>query len=180
MKTKVLATAMTAVLIMSASAFASNSSAKKEQKCTCTECKECPRCTAPAPDTKRANRPGLSMHFNPFEGIELSEQQQAAIKALPSPQAAVIEALKNNKKDKKDKKDFNSGEINRTAYTNYLNSIKQILTPEQYIKFLENTYTAQVPASMNGKREGRPGGRPEGRPGNRPGGRPDGNFPDMW
>lgn len=159
---------MTAVLIMSASAFASNSSAKKEQKCTCTECKECPRCTAPAPDTKRANRPGMSMQFNPFEGIELSEQQQADIKALPSPQASMIEALKNDKKDKK----FNPGEINRTAYANYLNSIKQILTPEQYIKFLENTYTAQVPASMNGKREGRPGGRP--------GGRPDGNFPDMW
>ncbi len=121
----------------------------------------------------------MPMQFNPFEGIELSEQQQAAIKALPSPQANILEAIKNNK-DKKDKKDSNSGEINRTAYANYLNSIKQILTPEQYIKFLENTYTAQVPASMNGRREGRPGGRPEGRPGNRPGGRSNGNFPDMW
>lgn len=84
-----------------------------------------------------------------FEGITLSAEQQAKIKDLQSKCAA---QNKNNSKARKEaRKESREKAANdrRSGKRQYLNEMKQILTPEQYVTFLENM-------ALNGP--GRPAG----------------------
>lgn len=65
--------------------------------------------------------------FNPFEGIQLTSEQQAKIDKLKKPSRD------------KNVKQAPEMRVNREkARKDYINSVKEVLTPEQYTVFLEN------------------------------------------
>lgn len=79
---------------------------------------------------------------NPFEGIELTQEQTAAIEqARANCRQACSEAADSARTCRRE---------NRAQM---LNTIKGILTPEQYVKFLENSFI-QNPQMGKGMRQG--------------------------
>lgn len=143
---------------------------------------ECVNGTAPK------GRPDKAPKFNPFDGLNLTEQQQTAINNLQNERrqacAAAAKAKKEQKADKqKAKADKQKGdkqkedpkqkaEQRKASRQEYLAKVKSILTPEQYTKYLENVYVNAAPAHGNkdAKKGGdRPGQRgPRGDRGQRP------------
>lgn len=92
--------------------------------------------------------------YNPFEGLNLTEKQINDLKALkPSKENAQKKEGKKNlsDKDKASKKKLSKAEKQaarkdrmdqrKKSRQDYLAKVKSILTPEQYVKFLENNYT---------------------------------------
>ena len=124
MKTKIIIAAVTFAALFSLSASA---------QCPKKDCDKCPKqeqmCSAKdscmRPEMRRGHQQMLP---NAFEGIELTEQQKASLKAL-----------RTQEKGKRD------------GRKEYLGKVKEILTPEQYVTFLENIATSRP--------MGRPGGR---------------------
>ncbi len=98
------------------------------ENCQQTQCQQgqCQQaCIHGAPQSQVAPRHTNPRNADHFAGIELTEQQQAAIDSLhPRNQAR------------------QNRQIRRQARRDYINSVKQILTPEQYVIFLENIASA--------------------------------------
>lgn len=80
--------------------------------------------------------------MNPFDGLNLSQEQQDKLQALKK------EKADQNKKDRQDRK-AKAQDARRT----YLKDIKSILTPDQYVQFLENNYIKAAP--QRGPRNGK-------------------------
>lgn len=84
-----------------------------------------------------------------FEGLNLTDDQKAKIQALKAQKAdkakAQAQADKAKKKEAKDK--MRAGK--RQARQDYLASLKSILTPEQYTKFLENNFVQKGDMAKN-------------------------------
>ncbi len=115
--------------------------AQTENKCA--EGKDCKKEKCDKKDHKKCKDD--RKECNPFEGLQLTEQQQAALKAIPCP-------AKDKKECKGDKKECkNADKINarKEAKQKYLDQVKNILTPEQYQQFLENNFKAK--GEMRGK-----------------------------
>lgn len=106
---------------------------------------------------KQMNRP------NPFEGLNLTEQQKSELQALrqemkngQKPGKGTCEKAKAGKCEKakagkceKAKADNQAKRAERRqamtqARRDYLAKVKNILTPEQYVQFLENNYVDQA------------------------------------
>ena len=77
--------------------------------------------------------------FNPFEGLNLTADQQAKLEAL-RPQGKCDGSGKQNCDKKRDNCPLNGDAKvdRRQAKRDYLAKVKAILTPEQYVTFLEN------------------------------------------
>lgn len=96
----------------------------KEQKCDNTQCKK-ESCD------KKCSRHDMKKDCpNPFEGMNLTQQQKDKIKALQTP----CRNGKENKKKMRQQRDS----IAKAARAKHLAEIKAILTPEQYVQYLEN------------------------------------------
>lgn len=70
---------------------------------------------------------------NPFAGIELTQAQQAQLDALK--ESCPSKEMK--KGDRKKNRQFRDS-VAREAKVKHLAEVKKILTPEQYVQFLEN------------------------------------------
>ena len=83
---------------------------------------------------------GQKPAFNPFEGLNLTAEQQSKIDALKEECKAQKSEFKKDAKAKKQqlKKDAKEGRANMKA--EMLKKVKAILTPEQYVQFLENAF----------------------------------------
>ena len=94
---------------------------------------------------KKMNRPA----FNPFDGVQLTQDQQQRLQVLRQGLGPVVldkeqqAKIKENpnltpeqKKQLKEERKANKLQ----AKKNYLNGVKEILTPDQYVIFLENCY----------------------------------------
>lgn len=94
---------------------------------TLAACPQAPACT-PNAACAPANACGDSCCTAVFfEGITLTPEQQTKIAAIKADrQKAVKEARENRKADR------------RNCKRDYLNKMKEVLTPEQYVVFLEN------------------------------------------
>lgn len=130
--------------------------------------KQCPAKTecAKADKAKKMNRP------NPFEGLNLTEKQKSELQAI-APQklekkgdkAFAGKKDKNAKVDKKDnaksKEEMQAMRAERRqkmiqARRDYLAKVKTILTPEQYVQFLENNYAEKsFKGGQKGNRQGK-------------------------
>ncbi len=78
-----------------------------------------------------------------FEGITLTPEQQTKLQELNASRAkAAKEKKEAAKADRKAK-----GDQKKAARKDYLNSVKGVLTPDQYVIFLENAYV-NGPAKM--------------------------------
>ena len=121
MKKKILSIALVLAGLMGTSAMAQSPATPQQ---TTTQTATCPAAK---------NRP------NPFEGLNLSEKQQAEIKALR--EGCKAERQKIAEKEKAEKKEMKEQRMKDTK--EYLAKVKDILTPEQYVQFLENAYLNQ-------------------------------------
>lgn len=93
----------------------------------------------------KSNRP----KYNPFDGIQLTDDQQKRLQVLrqglgpveltPEQKAKIKENSQLTPEQKQQlKKERNDKKME--AKKNYLNGVKEILTPDQYVVFLENVY----------------------------------------
>ena len=92
---------------------------------------------------------------NPFEGLNLTADQQTKLDALKKEcqeaRKAKAEARKSQAQQRKDA----NKEAAKTARTEELAKIKAILTPEQYVQFLENNFVN----ARHGKKVAKDNGR---------------------
>ena len=111
-----------------------------------------------------------------FEGVTLTPEQQSSVKALNEKYA---QARKDGKKAKAEAKKQERKDFKETKKA-YLQEMKDILTPEQYVVYLENivlTTPQQQPqmrqgmkahkpdAKFQGKKEGKKDGKKDGKRG---------------
>lgn len=71
--------------------------------------------------------------FNPFAGIKLTQEQQEQLDALKA--SCPLKDMKNG--ERKKNRQFRDS-VAREAKAKHLAEVKKILTPEQYVQFLEN------------------------------------------
>lgn len=128
MKKNVIAGAMLAIAVIfgSSSAFAQDQN-KCEKQCTSKE-----QCNRGPKEGKQA--------FNPFEGLNLTPEQQTRLDALKAECKAAKADIKKDAAQKKEqvKKEARQGRNEMKAQM--LQKVKAILTPEQYVQFLENAF----------------------------------------
>ena len=93
---------------------------------------------------------------NPFEGLNLSEKQQAELKALR--EGCKAERQKIAEKERAEKKEMK--EQRKKDAKEYLAKVKEILTPQQYVQFLENAYLNQGGRPFGSPRSGKQGNAP--------------------
>lgn len=121
MKKKILSIALVLAGLMGTSAMAQSPSTPQQVAQT-------------APAAAKANKMA-----NPFEGLNLSEKQQAELKALR--EGCKAERQKIAEKERAEKKEMK--EQRKKDTKEYLAKVKEILTPDQYVQFLENAYLNQ-------------------------------------
>ena len=113
----------------------------------------------------RGNRPA----FNPFDGVQLTPDQQQSLQVLQQGIGPVVldkeqqEKIKENpnltpEQKKQLKEERNAKKLE--AKKNYLSGVKEILTPDQYVIFLENVYlySPQNQGPQKGMKPGKPAG----------------------
>ncbi|MDE6382838.1 MAG: hypothetical protein K2K79_00620 [Paramuribaculum sp.] len=151
-----IALAALAVLTVTTSASAAKPEGRPDNN---TEC-QVPgkkKCKKQKHDRRDRCQGADSALCNPFEGLNLTDQQTEALKAIPNPRQVMKAA----------KQQADTTVCPRTMMQNvrrnYLDQVKQVLTPEQYTQFLENFYVKQMP--MKGKKDKKDGQRPQGKNG---------------
>lgn len=104
---------------------------------------------------KRGDRKNMQFS-NPFEGITLSAEQQSKLENLRNDSMRNDSIARNEAKKKHDEmKKANEQKRNEMKQArqqkkrDYLNNVKAILTPEQYVVFLENTIINQPAGKCN-------------------------------
>ncbi len=118
MKKIIIAAAM--ILSLSAGAYA-----QQQETTVCPETTE-----APAAQTSPAV---VAARHDAFQGLELTDSQRQSLQAI---EAQCRESNRQARRQQRSEAQQNREECRR----NYLAQIKQILTPEQYLTFLENSY----------------------------------------
>lgn len=113
-------------------------------------------------------------HFNPFEGIELSDKQKEQFKELAETRKANFDKMKKEKPDgEKCAKRPNPREMGKA----HLDDMKKILTSDQYVKYLENI--ALNKPMMGKQRHHKHGFDKQGHRHSFPGFRPEGKITPM-
>lgn len=94
---------------------------------------------------------------NPFEGLNLTEKQQKALEDLRPAAPATDKAQKKADRAQAKAEKMQQKMVDRTkARTEYLAKVKSILTADQYVKFLENSYVQSgVHKDKQGMRQGK-------------------------
>lgn len=127
-------------------------------------------CDGPAKECRVKDKDGKRRADapNPFEGLNLSADQQTKLDALKKECRANREAQAKQRKEAKAARKEGACK----ARAEQLAKIKEILTPEQYVKFLENSFL-KADRKFDKKfdkqgRKGDRGPRPDGPRGQRP------------
>lgn len=118
--------------VIAASVFSFNAAAQAQAKAgdnvTCAK-KECP--VAPGKDCRKAK-------CNPFEGLNLTADQQAKLDQLRQQCGADRKACADQRRAEAKERRAERDSIARSKRLDNLKQIKGILTPDQYVTFLEN------------------------------------------
>lgn len=128
MRKKVLGLVMAALAISTFGAFAQTETQQTKPSCeqTATCKKDKKECRKGEGKHKKGPRMG-SEKKNPFEGIQLTEQQTQQLEQLKAERKAQKESDEKNRKEAREQE--------RKAYNE---KIAKILTPEQYAQYEEN------------------------------------------
>ena len=162
MKKKIFSIALVLAGMMGTTAIAQTPSSNTTPAAKEQGCPACPLCK----------------QYNPFEGLNLTDKQQNDLKALrESRKADIKKEMIDKKADRKAMRE--QAQKNRK---DYLAKIKGILTAEQYVQFLENSYLnnrAGVGSNnrkdMRNKKDGKKGMRGNRQGGQRPAATPNAN-----
>lgn len=164
MKKTIISIAVASAALFTGSAFAQTTTPAAKDGAACTE--QC---------VKEKGQKGQKPC--PFDGLNLTTKQQESIKALQEQtMKARQEAGKQAKADKQKRHD-DMRATKQAARKDYLAKVKAILTPEQYVQFLENNYVNAAP-QMKGDRKGHKGPRMDEKKGQRPDGKKGDRRPD--
>lgn len=166
MKKTLFSIAIAAMAIFSTATVSAQKPADKntcptEKTCTKPDCKK-QKCDKQKCDKQKCDK--QNRQFCAFEGLNLTADQQAALKAIPTPRES-MKALFEMNKQKADTSKARRQELRQAALDirkNYLTQIQQVLTPEQYTKFLENYYVVNQPQAKGFDKGGK---RKDFRPG---------------
>lgn len=131
--------AMAAVLAMSVTVSAQDTKTEK----ACPAGAKCEKQEACKGENKKCDQA-----LCPFEGLNLTEAQQAQIKELRA-------NCQQQKKEGKEQKKATRKECKQ----NMLAQLKTILTPEQYIQFLENSFVNGNGQKGKAAKQGQRGGK---------------------
>lgn len=125
MKKKIMtiAIALSALCVLPSVAKNPDTNNTNVPACEAGACNQGGQCRGDRAD-RQANRP------NPFEGITLTPEQQSALSAL--------EAQRPSRSQADSEARAQAREARKEARRNYLNQVKDVLTPDQYVTFLEN------------------------------------------
>lgn len=93
------------------------------------------QCNKPQPCDSAFTAP-CPPKFCPFEGLNLTDTQKQQLKELSEKQKQARTEAKKEKAERKAEKKADRKALKRAR----LDEIKNILTPEQYVTFLENNY----------------------------------------
>lgn len=126
MKKKILSLALIAMSLVAVNSVAQTNN-------TGTPNQENVQCQAPG-------KKGECAPACPFEGLNLTDAQKTKIKELNTKRDATRTEKKKELKAEKQRKDATKMSERKNAKKTYLAEVKAILTPEQYVSFLENFY----------------------------------------
>ncbi len=162
MKKKIFSIALVLAGMMGTTAIAQTPSSNTTPAAKEQGCPACPR----------------GKQYNPIEGLNLTDKRQNDLKALrESRKADIKKEMSDKKADRKAMRE--QAQKNRK---DYLAKIKGILTAEQYVQFLENSYLnnrAGVGSNnrkdMRNKKDGKKGMRGNRQGGQRPAATPNAN-----
>ena len=128
-----------ATIVAISGIFAFDASAQGNKDCR-TVCPDNTPCAQAACAPTNCTETKCPTQCSPFAGLNLTADQQTKLSALRAKCADQRKACKDKQKaDRaKDKADRMSARKENRA--SMLASIKEILTPEQYVKFLENSF----------------------------------------
>lgn len=131
MKKKIISVAVAIAAIFAVSANAQRPQCAPQQ-CPSQGCSQPGQCQSPRRDAP-----------NPFEGINLTAEQQTAINNIQ--QQCSREGQRCDSAARAQRR-----QARRESRRDYLNQIKSVLTPEQYVTFLENL-ALQQPQRQHGQ-----------------------------
>lgn len=138
MKKKIMILSLAAAPLFGFNAMAQNDN-------DCNDPAYCPQqCYQPNGPSDKMYRP-TSIEEMAFEGILLTPEQQAAVDQVKATRKAQREQFSAQERTEK----ANRMEARQKAKRDYLKQMQAILTPDQYVTFLENIVVAQP--------QGRPG-----------------------
>lgn len=130
--------------LAAASLFGFNAMAQNDNNCD--DPRNCPKqCDQPNAPFDKMYRP-TSIEEMAFEGILLTPEQQAAVDKVKADRKALREQARAQEQTEK----ANRMEARQKAKRDYLKQMQAILTPDQYVTFLENIVVAQ-PQGFPGK-----------------------------
>lgn len=136
MKKKIFGMLIAFATIASGSVYAQTQQAKDKSGAK-------PECCIPAAINKNKQ---AKPKFNPFDGVQLTSDQQQRLQVLRQGLGPVKlskeEMEKLSDEQKKQMRQENKAK-KAEAKKKYLSGVKEILTPEQYVIFLENVYLYQ-------------------------------------
>lgn len=139
-----------AIAALSVTAF--NASAQNDNNATAPQAQQCTGC---AQQCGGCNHQGHRHHGQGqqrpdlFKGIDLTAEQQASIATLRQQRKAAINTAQADRPSRQQMQ-----EARKAARENFMNGVKEILTPEQYTVFEQNVQNASQTQSHK-KKHGR-------------------------
>lgn len=136
MKKKILSIAVLLASVFTVSSMAQTPSCPQQ----CANHAEC-----------QAQKGKCNVQYSPFAGLDLTDKQKSELEAL-KPSKEQIQAKKDQAKAQKRADRQQRREQKMQYRKDYLAKVKNILTPDQYVQFLENSYINQVSKDRYGKK----------------------------
>lgn len=147
MKKKILGMALIAISLVAFNGMAQNPSSDDN--------------TPKKENVRRGDKAGKQSRrerTNPFEGLNLTEAQQTQLAQLDSQRKATRQQQAQARKEEKQRKHSARKAQRSSEVKAYLDKVKAIIGPEQYVVFLENSYVngrnSHSKAMKKGSRKG--------------------------
>ncbi len=140
MKKKVLSLAIIATSLLTVSAVAQNPDDAQRPACLVEGCDQHQHRGPKAPKPECGN---------PFEGLNLTDAQKAKLDQLRKDGQDARQKKQEERRKNREEARAKRDSLMKTGKLNHLRQIKEILTPEQYVTFLENMVVNQKPEARN-------------------------------
>ncbi|MCH5345638.1 MAG: hypothetical protein J1E63_00930 [Muribaculaceae bacterium] len=140
MKKKIFSIALAAMAFVALPTLADNAPKAIDKNATA-------QCCTPDGGTKK-----VAQGINPFEGLNLTDAQKAQLKQLQETRKAERTAKATQDKEARKAKKEAAKADRKAARKAYLEQIKAILTPEQYVQYLENIATEKSAVNKQAKK----------------------------
>lgn len=141
MKKKIFSVALLAMSLFAVNSIAQTPSTGSDTQIENVKGKKCDKkCEKADKDGKKADKKEKRAKMNPYEGLKLTDAQKTKLQQLDEKRLAQHKQNKEAEKAENQRNDSLKMEARKTAKKEYLNEVKAIIGPDQYVVFLENFY----------------------------------------